>query len=192
MSNIKVTDEVQKLLVVNLLKDIDVRRRFPSQVFKGVWAHFLFFDSDWMFDSKFVNNALAMLESEGCAAACITELDTLANGMSFFLTGNTHPKDYASFLVERKWLYEFGRFGCVSTSNSWCMYCERQSEIAVVALKEEAMSLHPVLSEAFKASSIHDAVSEVISYGFSERALSKEWRAELLKQYAIGGGGPEH
>ncbi|MGH8020743.1 MAG: hypothetical protein ACREIA_21145 [Opitutaceae bacterium] len=184
----------QKALA-NLSRALDARRWFPEAVFLGQWSSFLFFDSDWIFEGPFVEKAKALLQIEGGQCAGISNLDEAVGGggSSFFIDQKIAGQDYQSFLkgprVGDGWIYGVDRFGCTSDVGQWCIYCERRNEIAVIAVRESrAVEKYRAAIAQFKAMPIDQAVALPLSYGFSERALSAEWRAELLKHYAMRSG----
>jgi hypothetical protein len=180
----------QKALA-NLSRSLDASRRFPENVFSGKWGGFLFFDSDWIFEGPFVEVAKTLVEIEGGQCACISNLDEAAGAdrSSFFIDQKIAGQDFQSFLqgprIGDGWIYGVDRFGCISDVGQWCIYCERRNEIAVIAVRESrAVEKCGAAIAQFKAMPIDQAIALPLSYGFSERALSAEWRTELLKQYA--------
>lgn len=180
----------QKALA-NLSRALDASRRFPENVFLGKWGGFLFFDSDWIFEGPFVERAKALLEIEGGQCASISNFDEAAgtDGSSFFIEQKTAGQDFQSFLqgprIGEGWIYGVDRFGCTSDVGEWCIYCERRNEIAVIAVRESrAVEKCSAAIAQFKAMPIEQAIALPLSYGFSERALSADWRSEFLKQYA--------
>jgi hypothetical protein len=151
-----------------------------------------FFDCDWIFSAEFIDKINLLLQIEGSRCACISNLDETWNGIdqrSFVIDQHTAEDDYLSVLqggigIENGWIYEIGRFGCMTEVGQWCIYCERKSEIAVIGIRK-GVSLNkynPVISQ-FRALPIEEAIERPLTYGFSPRALSTEWRNELLKQY---------
>jgi hypothetical protein len=176
------------------LGGIDVTRRFPRNVFVGDWADFFFFDSDWMFDTVFVQIVKSLLEVEHAACACLANLDTPQNGdrgegRVFFLTRETTGETYGSLLkgtgAGNGWIYDIDRFGCTSDVGDWCMYCERNNEIAVVAIRRNvAVGSYVSVLAKCKAMRIDDAIRQNHSYGFSEKALAPQWCSEFLQEYA--------
>jgi hypothetical protein len=176
---------------VNLRLAIDASRQFPKNVFSGKWDGFLFFDSDWIFDAQFVERSNVLLEIEGGNSVCMSNLDVAPSTERslFFIDKGITGQAYTSFLsepnVEEGWIYGVDRFGCTSDVGQWCIYCERRNEIAVIAVRgnRAAEKYRPAIVQ-FKAQPIDQALAIPLSHGFSARALSAEWRGELLKQYA--------
>jgi len=78
------------------------------------------------------------------------------------------------------------RLGCASDVGEWCMYCEPNNEIAVIAFRQtEAAARYASAMARVHATRFEEAIREPpLSYGFSERALSREWRDEFLREYA--------
>jgi len=171
---------------------IAVDRWFPRNVFVGDWADFFFFDSDWMFDAQFVQPVKDLLDAEEGRCACLLNLDSAAVGTeqngAFFIDQQTTPDVYQSLLKGEGpasgWVYDVARYGCASDKRMWCMYCEQASEIAVIAFRRPGASARYVSPIAqFHAARLDEAIKGSLSYGFSEHALSVQWRDELLREY---------
>jgi hypothetical protein len=66
------------------------------------------------------------------------------------------------------------------------MYCEPNNEIAVIGFRQAyAAARYSSAMARVHATRFEDAIREPpLSYGFSERALSREWREEFLREYA--------
>lgn len=176
--------------LANLSHAIEAGLRFPRNVFAGKWIGFFFFDADWVFDAQFVERIKELLKLEGGQAARIADLDATPNTAqsSFLIETNTSGSSYQSFLngpsVGEGWLHGVGRFGCTSNLGEWCIYCEKGNEIAVVAVRGgQAETRYKAVIDQLKALPIDQAIAKPLSYGFSERAMSAEWRAEIAKQY---------
>lgn len=177
--------------LLNIQECLSSRLRFPRNVFVGSWDHYSFFDSDRVFDGSFVDQVKTLLDIEGATCACLVKLDaateTEADDRRFFIERGTTPESYMRLLAgehtAQGWIFDFGRFGCASELSQWAIYCERNNEIATIAIKSNSMFEHYRLPLArLKASRISDAVSKPSSYGFSPEALSTEWRTVLLKE----------
>lgn len=178
--------------VANLRRALNASRRFPGNVFSGDWRKFLFFDSDWIFDGQFVERVKELLEIEGSKCACICNLDEPAGAdrSLFLIDHKSTGSNYSAFLkgpnIGDGWLYGVDRFGCASDIGLWCIYCERRSEIGVIANRDSGIfEKCRVPIAQFKALPIDQAIAQSLSYGFSEGGLSAEWRSELVKQYGV-------
>jgi len=166
--------------------------RFPRNVFVGPWGYYFFFDSDRIFESAFVNQVKMLLHIEGSSCACLVNLDASAETASshrrFFIDRSTAPNSYKDFIKGERpgqgWIHSIDRFGCASNLCQWAVYCERGSEIAVIAIRSQfAFDRYSLPLSGLKAVRIRDAVSKPISYGFSPEALSTEWRNVLIHEY---------
>ena len=173
---------------------VDGGRKFPEKVFVGEWDHLFFFDSDWMFDGNFVEQIKAVLVAERSVCACMSNLDALASGTpseeaSFIIDESTTGAEYAAVLkgsqAKPGWIYGVDRFACASELATWCMYCERRNELAVVAVRAGLPeTARQRLIGQVKALPINKAVAQSHIYGLSTKALSADWRAALIANYA--------
>ena len=176
----------------NLMKAIDVGRRYPDNVFGADWSSFFFFDSDWMFEDAFVTKAFALLDAEGSSCACLVNLDhdLEDSPRAFSIDRQTTLEDYGSVLRGTGPVdglgYAIERFACVSDRGLWSIYCERQNELAVFGL------LRGVPGEAYTSflDSVHarrvtDVAAGSADFGFSEHEISRDWRERLLRAYSV-------
>lgn len=176
----------------NVTRQIYHDRQFPRNVFGAQWYQFFFFDSDWMFEAEFVGYVKSFLESEGATCACLTNIDAAKHGerleSRFLIDRTTSPEEYQSLLKGAGpgtgWIYDIDRYGCASDVCEWYIYCERRSEIGVIAIRRDVSPERyiPVIAQ-FKAVSLREAIEKPLTYGFSPRALSEGWRRELLAEY---------
>jgi len=176
----------------NVHAAVDPERRFPRNIFTGDWSEFFFFDSDWMTDPNFVELVKTFLNIERAECACLWKLDEEdANASEFFsLRAQTTADEYRVLLAGATpgygWVSAMERLACTSDGGEWCMYCEPNNEIAVMALRQaDAAARYASPMARVHAARFEDAIREpALSYGFSERALSREWRDEFLRQYS--------
>lgn len=176
----------------NVRTGIDPNRRFPRNIFVGDWADYFFFDSDWMRESDFVDHVKAFLTIEGGQCACLWKLDSEDPNEPrfFFVREQTTAEAYGALLAGTTpgygWLDGMERLACASDSAAWCIYCEPNNEIAVIAFRQaDAGTRYSSAMAHVHATRFEDAIGEPpLSYGFSERALSREWRDEFLQAYA--------
>jgi hypothetical protein len=177
----------------NLRRQINANSRFPSNVFGQGWGSFHFFDSDWMFDAGFVEHVKSLLNVEGSVCGCLVNLDVATDMQggrdAFYIEHGTEASTYLSLLRGATpgagWVHKIDRFGCTSDIGEWSMYCERASEIAVIAIhRQVAIERYIRHLEMFKAVPLARAFEEPLAYGFTSMAISHAWRDKLLAEYA--------
>jgi hypothetical protein len=173
---------------------VDLRRRFPENVFEGTWTAFRFFDSDWMTSPDFVDDVKALLAIEGATCACIVNLEAeFPATRELFVREQTSADDYRAVLAGTDpglgWGSALERLGCASEIGEWALYCEPMNEIAVVGFRDAdawqryAPALARVQAEPFDVAS----GDPPLSYGFSDRGLTPEWRRLMSARYPAGG-----
>jgi len=179
--------------LVNLQKILKWDDHFPENVFRGEWKEFFFFDPDWLFDATFVENAKALLNWEGGACACVCNMDQAdAKGdpqqAVIFLDKDTSGETYRSTLAGPSpgvgWIFGMERYGITSDVGNWCIYCEKDNEIAVIAIREGAKSrAFESVIQSFNALPIERAIAMPPSYGLLPRSLRDDWRKRFLAVY---------
>jgi hypothetical protein len=141
-----------------------------------------------MFDEGFVGLVKTLLALEGAACACLLNLDSQSSDDALYIDAGTQPSAYTSKLQgtgpESGWLYDIGRFACTSNDSNWFIYCERAGEIGVIAIRDRVSpeTCASILSE-IRSVDIETAILKRTSFGFSSAALSKEWAAQLMREY---------
>ena len=180
--------------VINVRQGVNADSRFPRNVFVGEWTDFFFFDSDWMRDFEFVEYIKAFLDVEGGTCVGLVNLDSKetissASANVLLIQGRTTSAEYQAWRMRPSstilWAEGFARLGCASDTGDWCMYCEPRNEIAVVAFRQShTLERYRVPMARFHAARFEEAIQGPLSYGFSDRALSLEWRREFLREYA--------
>jgi len=179
--------------------DIDPNRRFPRKIFVGDWADYFFFGSDWMTEPDFVDHAKAFLDVDGAQCACLWKLDSEDPNEPrfFFVREQTTIEEYRVLLAGTtagyRWLDAMERVACASDSGAWCMYAEPNNEIAVIGFRHpDGAHRYSSAMARVHAMRFEDATREPpLSYGFSERALSREWRDEYLREYGCARPDPD-
>lgn len=177
--------------VTNVRHGVNAGSRFPRNVFLGSWTDFFFFDSDWMRDAGFVEHAKMYLVAERGTCACVMNLDSLqttgAAGPNILLIQDlTAPSEYRQLLMEESLggVDGLARLACASDTDEWCIYCEPNNEIAVIAFRHsENIERYLTPLSIFHATRLEDALADPPFYGFTDRALSKQWRDEFRREY---------
>ncbi len=178
-------------MIMDIRCFIDRTHRFPQYVFEGRWDSFHFFDSDRMLEAHFTQVVKALLHVEGGTCALMIDLDVAGSDewSRFQFDRDTTEHGYQTFLggnpaTGEGWLYGVDRFACNSNVGEWCIYCESGNEIGVLAIGDkERLPEYQMIIDELHALEIEQAILLPLSYGFSARALSQEWRSELVKQY---------
>jgi hypothetical protein len=185
--------DAAKQAVANLDAALVTRKQFPENIFLGKWDSFFFFDPDYIFEAPFVEVVKTLMESENGRCACLRNLDIMGSDGSLersllFLDRETTGEAYQAFLAGPApgmgWLHMMFRYACASDAGSWCIYCERNNEIAVIAVRRMGnLSLFNSAISSLHALPIEQAIEKPPSYGLSSRSLSVEWRNRLLEEY---------
>ena len=145
-----------------------------------------------MTQPDFVDHVKVFLDVDGSQCACLWKLDSEDRDevRFFFVREGTTADEYRALLAGTTpgdgWLDAMERLACASDLGEWCMYCEPNNEIAVIGFRQvDAADRYSSAIAAVHGMRFEDATREPgLSYGFSERALSREWRDESLREYA--------
>jgi hypothetical protein len=185
----------QERAQTNLIRSIDAHRRFPRNVFSAEWKQFLFFDSDRIFANDFAMRILELLCVEDGNSACMMNVDIAVKNEGIdtsvlFVSRETTGEAYMSMLrgarIGEGWVYGVDRIACASDAGNWVVYCERNNEIAAIAVRDEGwLRRFRTIADSLGATSIEQAVLTQSIYGLSMRALSTEWRATMLNEYRV-------
>jgi hypothetical protein len=180
--------------VTNLETALAVDRRFPENAFRGTWDAFFFFDPDALFERQFIEVAKTLLACENGACVCMRNLDVAsaagsAEQASIFVDNETTGAAYLEQLrgpgPGPGWLYRMDRYGCTSDRGNWCIYCERNNEIASIAVRwNGSLSRFARPLQQLDALPIEQAIEKPSSYGLSPRGLPEKWRKKILQEYA--------
>lgn len=136
--------EQKEASLSKLASMLDLNVHLPDYVFTRAWSYFRFFQSDKIFCSNFVIILKSLISSEGSDVACIAKLDSIKNECEnsnnsnevFFVDSNTKGTSYSHRLFngEMGWIYGMERFGCTSNVGDWCIYCEKDNDIAIICM----------------------------------------------------------
>lgn len=196
-------DKAMRGAVTNLTHAVESSRRFPQNVFSFDWHEFVFFDSDLIFKADFASDVRKLLEIEGSVCVCLANLFKMAQGVELnrcclFLDSKIENEQYLSLLGGADHalglLYDVDAFfGCTSEVGLWTIYCDRGSDIAVMAFRahEQLAKFEPVIT-SLGAVSLKEALVRPPGYGFAPAHIAYipggregwlEWSTELRKAY---------
>jgi hypothetical protein len=169
-------------------------RRLPLNVFKGLWSNFFFFESDSIFEPAFVAVMNDLLDAEDAHVCCLVNLgvttETENNTLpSRYLDRSTSPEYYMSLLRGNgspdAWLYLVDRYVCISDKGGWCIYCEKENDIAVIAIRNEnEVEKFAKALQKLQASSIKLAYRPREKAGFKFEKLTSSWLSTLVVQFS--------
>ena len=192
--------EARRRAFRNVVGSLKLDRLLPDKVFSGAWSDFLFFESDQMFAPEFAEAIGDFLRVENSGVCCLLNLSETDSSefekiAAIFLDGMVTGREYETLLrgggPAVGWLYSMDRYGCASEIGEWCIYCEKNNDIAVVALRSDSGAskfesslekLHAKPIEAIRGGELAEL------FPFSE--LTSEWRAALIEHYGKGAGSP--
>jgi hypothetical protein len=178
----------------NLLRAVDVQKRMPMNVFFGTWAKFLFFESDRIANAKFVEVVAQLLTAENATIGGLlnvfeTKSFVFEHIAALFLDKATTGIDYMACLRGTSpavgWLYSMGTYACASDVGEWCIYCERDNDIAIIGLRDnDGVAKFKAPLEELSAGSI-EALEASGFFPFNK--LIPTWRKGLIENY-VGQG----
>lgn len=182
---------------------IDPHASFPGQVFQGRWAKFLFFESDRMFAPEFAAIASELLRAEPANLLCLLNLtqaqstdlsdpdehDWKGSSALLFVDPTTEPAAYAARLRQggpaEAWLYDMDRFACASDGGAWAMYCEKQNDVAVIALRTQSdTGRFDGCLKRFCAEPIATLLNDGLAAPFPFSHLIEPWQRSLEQHYS--------
>lgn len=172
-------------------------KNLPENVFRDEWEIFLLFDPDRIFEVEFIDQVKLLLQAEGAKCASLVKLGeatgrTDGDG-SFLIDNETDGFEYKKVLkghdVGEGWIYDMGRFVCASNLKGWAIFCERNNEIAIFAVKSSLLYERiRFLISRMRASSISDAIGNHGLYNLPDGIISDAWKRTLIREYGGGGG----
>jgi hypothetical protein len=180
----------------NVVGALRLTRFFPANVFSGIWSSFLFFQSDRMFAAGFAEVVGDFLRAENSSVCCLLNLSEAVslefeNAAAVYLDGMITKADYQACLrgggPATGWLYSMGRYGCASNKGEWDIYCEKDSDIAVVGLRNPngLKKFRPAIQK-LQAAPIEAVQNGELAALFPFSHMSPEWHRGLTLNYGKG------
>ena len=178
----------------NVAISINLGKYFPDQIFIGAWDQFLFFSSDQMFSPDFMDVLHKLIREEEADSICLLNISNYGNSdleksSALYLYGYQSHEEYYQALqlggVANGWLYGVDRYGCASNKGEWCIYCEKENDIAVIALKYRiGLSKFNKSLSQLNAKFIESLLNETKENSFPFDRLVPSWRTSLLRSYS--------
>jgi hypothetical protein len=188
-----VDDTLRRSAGANALSSIRKGARFPHNVFTHKWDGYLFFESYRMFDNDFIELKNIALAEEGSSYVALANLGNTPSGSevepSFqFLTKDTVYSEYLSILKgdgsALNWMFLMDRYVCTSDKTNWCIYCEKENDIAVLAVRHTlSTSFIQKLRNLLNAESITAIRDSKAGRPFDFDTLVPSWQSALMAEY---------
>jgi hypothetical protein len=178
----------------NLSRSLDPDLHLPERVFSTDWRCFRFFPSDRLFDADFIGVVHALLAVERGMTSCLLNLSETRSFShrhvaALFLDVTVAGTQFVDQLrgdgPASGWLYAMDRYACISDVGRWCIYCEKENDIAVIALRGE-MELNDFRQPLQELGSLSlNAINEDVSCPFPFNSLLPAWRASLGRTFFL-------
>jgi hypothetical protein len=175
-----------------LIKALRPDARLPSNVFAESWSSYLFFPSDELFLGEFVSAVSGLLLAEKGSVACLINLSettqmTFDKASAIFLDNRTTaswydlklrgngPADGSIFVMDR--------YACMSDVGEWCIYCEKEEDVAVIAVRDtDGVTKFDSPLAAMRAAPLSQlSVPDTGVFPFNK--LTPNWHKELTCNY---------
>jgi len=177
----------------NVISSIDIELMLPDKVFVEKYSVFRFFQSDRMFVSSFINIVQEILKLEESAVCCLINF-SMTNAIEhneaagIFIDATSKGDAYEAQLrlggPAAGWLFGVDRYGCASNKGEWSIYCEKQSDIAVIGLQDCIHNRFASPLEKLHAETIDFLAQQGSAAPFPFNILTPEWKKGLIGNYA--------
>lgn len=164
-------------------------KSLPDFVFSGDWDCFLFGNPDMIFSDKFIEIAQKIFDVDQSNEICILNID---ENEYFLIYPSTTISQYMDEMGRRRkdnksgWLYTVYSFSIASSSGKWCIYCEKDNEIAVVALRDMGSEFEKYITCFSKLPAF--PLMELINEGSEAlppySRMVPEWKTGLITNYS--------
>jgi hypothetical protein len=177
----------------NVVKALDFGRTLPDRVHVGRWSDFLFFQSDHLFASDFPGVVGELLSIEQAHVACLlnvdkTEMFEFESIAAIFLDAMIGGVAYEEKLRDGGpadgWLYRVDTYACASDVGEWCIYCEKNNDVAVIGLRDVGgIGKFEMPLKRLWAKPIGELIDGGRSSAFPFNKLVPAWRQGLVQNY---------
>jgi hypothetical protein len=146
------------------------------------------------FEPTFIAVMNALLDNEESQICCLINLGATvqkdySNPPARYLDRPTDSTQYMSMLRGNgspdAWLYLVDRYVFGSDAGEWCIYCEKENDIAVIAFRGEGRgNKFSTALGALQATSKNSARGIPREGAFRFDKLTPAWRSSLVEQYS--------
>jgi hypothetical protein len=188
-----ISENLKHSAVSNAMSSITKDECFPKNVFIGAWKDYFFFESNMLFQPIFIKVKNLLLREESASAVALINLGSQTpigdqDLKTIFLEGDTIASDYIEKLKgdgsPMNWLFLMDRYVCASDKGHWAIYCEKENDIAVFAVRSIFSSAAcSQVGALLKAKSIKRASEPEDSCSFDFNPLLPTWTTSLITEY---------
>ena len=201
---IDMKESFRKAAKFNAVSSLSGSQMLPDNVFVKTWDKYFFFESDRIFEESFIDFKNLILEDELTHEICLVNLGCGPIGSSpqlrdIFLDEKTNFSEYQSMLDKEKsgldgstfaWLMMLGRYVCASDRGDWVIYCEKEEDIAVLAVQDTLITSRRLLARmVLKADSIASIFESKVNLLYDYTQLVLAWKLRLANSYGRKGRG---
>lgn len=182
----------QQRALNNAKSFVNPEKSLPENVFSGHWATFLFFESDRLFVADFIDIVKELIVLEGATVCCLLNLNETNSPeamapSALFLDESTVGIDYLICLRGSGpavgWIYSMDRYGCASDIGEWCIYCEKENDIAVIGFhRKDGLLKYRMPIDRLRAKNIAVACDRLNDM-FPFNQLTPGWLTGLTENY---------
>ncbi|WP_231409762.1 hypothetical protein [Ralstonia solanacearum] len=177
----------------NIVAAGDFKRMLPESILSDAWTVFLFFQSDYVFSSDFVEIIYEFLHLEDAHVACLLNLDKTEilefdSAAAIYIDEKVDRSAYQEKLhaggPALGWLFGIDRYVCASDVGEWCIYCEKSNDVAVIAFRGvECIKKFEMPLRNLSARPIEDLIDGGCAALFPFDQLVPAWRKGLVDNY---------
>lgn len=180
----------------HVVSSINPAISLPGMVFVGQWEEFMFFESDRIFAPEFaliVADLLMLGNADVCCILNFDEVNIDNKYSSILISKEIDSYDYFSMLqrggASEGWLFGVGHYGIAPDQGDWVVYCEKENDIAVMALRQSSSrNKYNDCLKKLRADSITHLLNVEYSVIFPFNRLIESWRNGLRENYSSAVG----
>jgi hypothetical protein len=105
------------------------------------------------------------------------------------ITNDTYQEALRAERGDIAWPYHMEDYACTSNVGSWCLYAEKENDVAVIALKNVAASTQFHYALGYLGA---DSLTYLLRTRFPFTELTADWRASLIRSYKPSKGRNPH
>jgi hypothetical protein len=177
----------------NLSYFIKTGVRLPARVLGPDWSTTRFLEADTVVSRSFVSAVHELLKIEQSVSCCLVNLTSTPDleyqkASYFFIERTTTEEEYITKLSEGGpalgWIFSMERYGCTSDKGEWCVYCERNNDVALISFRgSDAVRKYRSSMEMLRAESIETLIRVPALQRVPFNSLAPEWRSGLKENY---------